>query len=236
MLDVLSGAMAAFLIIMVVLMPYYRKEHVDYQAIIAELREQVTAAQQQADAAARAAQDAQAAMQAAQDAARQAQADAQAAAGRTAAAEAAARQAQQEAEQERQRAAGLARQLAKTFLVIYIRWNIQDDIDLHLFDPSGAEFSFNRRTVPGRPGELSEDTQIGPGTEVWEIRDAPPGDYRVEAELFAIKGTTTPATVQGRVFHRDGSHVLSPVPLRRAHERVRLALVHVDSDGNVTLR
>lgn len=30
MLDVLAGAMAAFLIIMVVLLPYYRKEHIDY--------------------------------------------------------------------------------------------------------------------------------------------------------------------------------------------------------------
>jgi len=45
MLDVIAGAMAAFLIIMIVLMPYYRKEHVDYQAMLAQLRAQVAAAE-----------------------------------------------------------------------------------------------------------------------------------------------------------------------------------------------
>jgi uncharacterized membrane protein YgaE (UPF0421/DUF939 family) len=31
MLDVISGAMGAFLIIMVILLPYYKKETIDYQ-------------------------------------------------------------------------------------------------------------------------------------------------------------------------------------------------------------
>ena len=64
MLDVIAGAMAAFLVITIILLPYYKKEHVDYQAIIAEQRAALAAAQaeleaeQQAALAAREAADA----------------------------------------------------------------------------------------------------------------------------------------------------------------------------------
>ena len=37
MLDVIAGAMAAFLILMVILLPYYGKETVNQEALIAEL-------------------------------------------------------------------------------------------------------------------------------------------------------------------------------------------------------
>ena len=46
MLDVISGALGAFLIIMIVLFPYYKKESIDYQRDIQELRKQVQAANQ----------------------------------------------------------------------------------------------------------------------------------------------------------------------------------------------
>lgn len=46
MLDVISGALGAFLIIMIVLFPYYKKESIDYQRDIQELKQQVQAANQ----------------------------------------------------------------------------------------------------------------------------------------------------------------------------------------------
>jgi len=222
MLDVISGAMAAFLIIMVVLMPYYRKEHIDYQAIIAELQAQLAQAQQQA--------------QAAEEAARAAQSAAADAAEQVRAAQAAAAAANAQAQQQRERAEGLARELAKTFLVLYVRWNTRDDIDLHVIDPSGAEFNFQRKTISGRPGELSEDTTNGPGTEVWEIRDAPPGEYRVFARLYAVKDSAKPVTIQGRVFHRDDSHALNAAQLRTAGETASVATIVVDAQGRVSVR
>ena len=48
MLDVISGAMGAFLIIMVVLFPYYKKESVDYQREIQQIKEQAKAGQEAA--------------------------------------------------------------------------------------------------------------------------------------------------------------------------------------------
>jgi uncharacterized protein YfaP (DUF2135 family) len=243
MLDVIAGAMAAFLIIMIVLMPYYRKEHIDYQAIVAELQRQLAQAQHQAQAAAArtaaAEEAARAAESAAADAAEQvraAQAAAADAAEQVGAAQATAAAANAQAQQQRERAEGLERRLAKTFLVLYVRWNTRDDIDLHVIDPSGAEFSFQRKTISGRPGELSEDTINGPGNEVWEIRDAPPGDYRVLVHLYAVKDSTKPVSIQGRVFHRDDSHAFSTVHLRTQGETMPVATIVVDAQGGVSVR
>lgn len=209
MLDVIAGAMAAFLILMVILLPYYDKDAIDQQAIIAELRQ--TLAQQQP------------ALQAAQAEAEAARAQAQASAAET--------------EHQRQRADALAQQLARTFLVLYVRWDTFDDVDLHVIDPSGAEFWWNEhKTLPGRPGELSEDAIIGPANEVWEIRDAPPGEYRIEVELFAIRDARKPVVVKGRLFHRDGSDAFNEIRLERLKQRARIATIRVDEAGRVSVR
>ncbi len=214
MLDVISGAMAAFLIIMVILMPYYKKEHIDYQTIIDELRAAVAALEE-----------------------RLVSADAETAAAQQRAAEADARerQARADAEEQRDRADALARELAKTFLVLYVRWNTRDDIDLHVIDPSGAEFSYQKKTIPGRPGELSEDNVNGPGNEVWELRDAPPGDYKVLVKLFNVKDSTKPVVIKGRLFHREGSNPFPETRLMRKGQREPVATITVDDQGNVEL-
>ncbi|KAA6187932.1 hypothetical protein F2Q65_01505 [Thiohalocapsa marina] len=201
MLDVILGAMAAFLIIMVVLLPYYKKEHIEYQADTTSLR--------------------------------RALADAQAAA---ASAVARAEAAEAEALRERGHSDALASRLAKTFLVLYIRWGTLDDIDLHVVDPTGAEFYWERRTVAGRPGELSEDNVVGPGAEVWEVREAPPGEYRASAKLFRINDTRKPVVIKGRTFFRDGSRPLREVALHTKGEKALLAVINVAADGSVTVR
>ena len=209
MLDVIAGAMAAFLIVMVILLPYYDKDAIDQQAVIAELRQ--TLAQQQT------------ALQAAQTEAEAARAQAQESAAETA--------------RQRQRAESLAQQLARTFLVLYVRWDTFDDVDLHVIDPSGAEFWWNEhKTLPGHPGELSEDAILGPANEVWEIRDAPPGEYRIEVELFAIKDARKPVVVKGRLFHRDGSDAFGEIRLERLKQRARIATIRVDEAGRVSVR
>ncbi len=208
MLDVIAGAMAAFLILVVILLPYYGKEAVNQDALIAELRQVAAEAQAQRAAAESAAQ----------------------------AAQTQASQAQAEAQRQQARAEGLARQLANTFLVLYVRWDTHDDVDLHLTDPSGAEFWWNRhKIIPGRPGELSEDNIVGPGNEVWEIRDAPAGDYRVEVQLYGIRDRRKPVVVKGRVFHRDGSAVFGEVSLSELGQRERIATIRVDENGRVGL-
>lgn len=243
MLDVIAGAMAAFLIIMVILLPYYDNTSVDQHAQVEALQRNVAGLEEalraaRADAEAARTQAGQAADEAQlrrtiaelQDALRAAQAEA-------ASAEATASQAQAESARQAQRAEGLARQLARTFLVLYVRWDTLDDVDLHVIDPSGAEFYWDgHKTIRGRPGELSEDSIIGPGNEVWEIRDAPPGEYKIEVKLYGIRDARKPVVVRGRVFHRDGSAVFNDVSLSRLGERRRIATVRVDAHGAVSVR
>ena len=226
MLDVIAGAMSAFLILMVVLLPYYEQSAVDQATLIAELRQAVTAAQAaqaRVEAAAQQAQgQAEEAIQLAQRQAEEARAQATAA--------------QAEVQRQQSQAEALARQLARTFLVLYVRWDTHDDVDLHLTDPSGAEFFWNRhKTIPGRPGELSEDNVIGPGNEVWEIRDAPAGDYHVDVRLYTVRDQRKPVLVKGRVFHRDGSEMFPEVQLSSQGQRVRIATIRVDDRGGVRL-
>ncbi|RMH14997.1 MAG: VWA domain-containing protein [Gemmatimonadetes bacterium] len=101
MLDVISGALGAFLIIMIVLMPYYRKEHIDYRAEIESLRaalaETESLAEALADATARA-EAAERRAEAAEARASRAEASAAEARSRAAAAEARAAEAARKAD------------------------------------------------------------------------------------------------------------------------------------------
>ncbi|AFL74008.1 hypothetical protein [Thiocystis violascens] len=83
---------------------------------------------------------------------------------------------------------------------------------------------------------MSEDAIIGPANEVWEIRDAPPGEYRIEVELFAIRDARKPVVVKGRLFHRDGSDVFDEIRLERLKQRARIATIRVDEAGRVSVR
>ena len=209
MLDVISGAMGAFLIIMVILLPYYKKESIDYQKELKESRQ----AEQMAQAAQRAAEES---LRAAESAMRAAQAD---------------------AALNRQRANAAAQQLAKTFLLVHIEWDTKfQDVDLHVVDPSGTEFSYEHKTYPGRAGALSVDSQFGPGNEVWSSPAAVPGDYRIYANLYNLHGVNDTPTVTGSVIHRDGSTALPATRLAAKQQKVLVATVTVAADGGVSVR
>ncbi len=223
MLDVISGAMGAFLIIMVILLPYYKKESIDYQK---ELKQARTAE----DAARQAAQTAQAAQSAAEASQRATEESLRAT-------EKSMRAAQAEADQSRQQVDAATQQLAKTFLLVHIQWDTKyQDVDLHVVDPSGTKFSYEHKSYPGRAGELSVDSQFGPGNEVWSNPSAAIGDYRVFAELYNLHGVNDTPTVTGNVIHRDGSSSLPPARLLRKQQKYLVATVTVGADGRVSIR
>lgn len=203
MLDVICGSLGTFILLMIILLPYYKKDNINYQQEIQQIQQQLDASRQQAQAAlarASAAENqAQAALDRAQDA-------------------------EHRAEQ----------MLTKTFLVVYIRWSTPNqDVDLHVVDPSGAEFFYQKKMFPGRTGELSEDSQVGPGNEVWEIKDAPSGRYEIYANLFARRGNTANPTVKGRIFFRDGSKPLPEIVLTEVKTKKPIGVVTIKDDGTV---
>ncbi|MDE0702558.1 MAG: hypothetical protein OXH59_02425 [Rhodospirillaceae bacterium] len=223
-LDLFASAMGAFILISIVLMPYFLRTD---PKEVERLRQNLA----QAQASAAQAQAAQA----------QARANLQQCRQREAAC-------RRELESQRQGAATLQRcqadlqackiKLSKTFLAFVIQWPTnRHDVDLHVIDPAGREFYYRRKRIPGRPGELSADTQRGPGVEIWEVTVAPVGTYRVLYNLYSRHGNPAPAVVKGGVYHRDGHHRFRQRRLTAVGRRsARLvAVVTVRSGGNVEI-
>lgn len=127
---------------------------------------------------------------------------------------------------------------ASTFLVVMVQWpTARHDVDLHVVDAAGSEFFFSARTVPGRPGELITDSTQGPGVEVWEVSEAPPGEYRVLYNFYDAHGNANAATVTGTVFHRGGPYRLRTRSLNRLGRAnaMLVAVVTVNDDGSVEI-
>ena len=128
--------------------------------------------------------------------------------------------------------------LSRTFLAIVIQWATErHDVDLHVIDVAGEEFYYENKTISGRPGELSADTTEGPGVEIWEVSDAPPGKYRVIYNLFDKHGNSAPAVVKGGVYHRDGHSRFRErrLTLEGRSDAVEVAVVTVEDDGSVEI-
>ena len=128
--------------------------------------------------------------------------------------------------------------LSKTFLAVVIQWPTrQHDVDLHIIDAAGAEFFYSEPRQPTRPGELSADTTTGPGVEIWEVTEAPPGEYRVLYNLYAHNDNPEDAIVKGGAYHRDGHDAFRERRLAREgrDNALLVAIITVGDDGNVEI-
>jgi hypothetical protein len=76
-------------------------------------------------------------------------------------------------------------------VVVTIMWNTDyTDVDLHVREPTGEEsFYGNRTTRIG--GQLTRDVTQGYGPEMYVLRNAPKGKYRVDAHYFASDSNRT---------------------------------------------
>lgn len=124
--------------------------------------------------------------------------------------------------------------LSRTFLAVVVQWPTpRHDIDLHIKDAVGERFYYDRKTVAGRPGELSVDTRCGPGVEIWEVPAAPPGKYRVYYNLYGFNGNRASAVVRGGVYFRDGHVRFRERKLTQPGRAQLVAEVTVKADGSV---
>jgi hypothetical protein len=244
MLDVFASAMGAFLIIMVILLPYYHK---DYETLVAQIREQ----QRELDQQRQTIQQQQQQIEQQQNRIGELESQNQQQQNRIEELEnqnqnsqATIQQQRQEIEQQQSRLEqlerenrGLREQLEKTFLIVVIDWKTRNhDVDLHVIDPSGNEFYFEKKTFSGVPGKLSEDTTNGPGVEVWEISDAPPGTYKIYYNFYSKNGNSNSTVVSGRVYFRDGTKHFRRITLTQEKEKPLVATITVESDGQVSIQ
>ena len=77
-------------------------------------------------------------------------------------------------------------EVADNLLVVQMEWSRLSDVDLHVHTPDG-EFYFGRRRIPGSPGRITLDNTRGGSNsmEIWKAHLPTPGRYRVCARLFS---------------------------------------------------
>ena len=128
------------------------------------------------------------------------------------------------------------RALKKTFVLVLASWSTnEDDVDLHVVDPSGNEFYFSDRRHPGSDAVFEEDNTDGPGNEIWLHPNAEAGRYRVCYKLYSDHSGSPLPSVRGSVLWQEGKLEIPNVRLTAGSE-VRLAVeFDVDDDGNVSL-
>ena len=128
------------------------------------------------------------------------------------------------------------RALKKTFVLVLASWSSEgDDVDLHVVDPQGREFYFDDKRHPPSSAVFEEDSEIGPGNEIWRHPNAEPGRYRVCYKFFELRNSEDDPVVRGSVYWQGDKIDIPNVRLTREKE-VRLAVeFEVDGDGNVVL-
>lgn len=127
--------------------------------------------------------------------------------------------------------------LTKTFLVVAIEWDERCDIDLYVNDPLGNEFSYKKKNetggdFPNSQGQLSLDMTDGPGIELWQNPSAPPGDYRVSYDSLC----SIPVEVKGWVIDRSAGKQSLPDKTVPGRQTASAATVAVNSDGSIVIR
>src|SRR5581483_4923921 len=128
--------------------------------------------------------------------------------------------------------------LAKVFLVIAMEWEESCDVDMYITDAKQREFYYAKRKNPPSKAELSIDMGYGPGIEVWQNPEAEPGEYKVQ---YRAGGTCNalPDTVpvKGWLLDRSsGVRALPEVALTEAKRSVDVAVIRLSADGVATIR
>jgi len=117
---------------------------------------------------------------------------------------------------------------------VVISWNSQDDVDLHVTDPAGREFYYERKAFPGTSAKLEEDNVRGPGNEIWLHPEVAPGEYQIHYKLFNRRTRT--AHVRGLILYPNGRQEIPTRRLARENEKPLVAVIHMDANGNPTAR
>ena len=214
-LDMFASALGAFIMVTVILFPYYRRD----------VRAEIAAAEARLETL---------------DAARIQQtrraAELESAFARNAAALDALRQTRSAAEQCARELAVCRRELGRTFLLVQASWNDSADINLEVIDPAGHIFSWDRNNrsgtdYPDTQSQLSIDIAIGPGIEVWMAPNAPVGKYELRYSLS--RPAEIDIGVDGFYFTRSGRETLPHINIRTGQSSARVGMLDIQEDGTI---
>lgn len=132
-------------------------------------------------------------------------------------------------------------QLGHTFLIVVLKWQTQEqDIDLYVIDNKGRKFYYKRHNrnqahYLGSLAELSVDTKVGPGIEIWETPSAEPGIYKIYADLYDRVGLPDNPVVSTSLYYRDGFKKLPQRTLSAEETLVLIAKIQVKKNGKIII-
>ena len=122
----------------------------------------------------------------------------------------------------------------RTFVLAVMSWATGDDIDMHVFDPSGRRYFYQKRRYSGSPAELEVDNTRGPGNEIWLHPSAAPGKYTVAYKFYnASSSNSTRVPTRGLILTQETKEELPVIELTEYRPLQIAAEVHVDDEGNI---
>jgi len=124
--------------------------------------------------------------------------------------------------------------LRKKFILVLMSWGSKDDVDLHVVDPKGREFYFKKKTFAGSQAKLEEDNIRGPGNEIWLHPLAGPGNYKIYYNYYRRRSQSV--RVRGAVLTPDGKTALPDRRLQWEDQKPLVAVLTVDDNGDISIR
>lgn len=128
----------------------------------------------------------------------------------------------------------------RNFILVLMSWQSEDDIDLHVVDSSNNRYYYEQRGNTGSVASFEEDNVRGPGNEIWLHPSAEPGEYKVYYSYYR-KRTAATVAVRGTVFHQQGKFTLPEANLSEVlgddfNSAPLIATIVVDANGTVSIR
>lgn len=83
-------------------------------------------------------------------------------------------------------------------VIVFVRWaNKSHDVDMTVTTPTGDELNFkNRKLASTDPDEFVNDSDRGPGVEMFKTTSPKEGDYKFNISLYNSRGDETPNEVE----------------------------------------
>ena len=134
-----------------------------------------------------------------------------------------------------------AKKLRQKFLLVLMSWgNRGDDVDLFIRDPLGNVFFHDQKTNPGTPAKFEEDNRNGPGNEIWLHPQATSGKYEICYNYYESRKGINRVAVRGAYVTPAGRHSLGTTTLYTAGQGAastqHVASILIDRQGKATLQ
>jgi hypothetical protein len=217
-LDLFACALGAFLLLMIMLFPYYKNE-TDTKQRLQTSQEEARNCKSQIEQAERQRQQAEKQRE----------------------------EAQRELRDAQQQTQQCARQLGSGVLLATVSWEHDDrrvrdtnDVDLYVVDPEGKQYSFQNPVHAGTSARLSLDSTATPGFEVFEDPVIRPGAYHFAVALYAKTAIgDNPISIRVRLYTRMGGQdapIIRIVPSRQAGKLFQVGIITIGPSGEPSVQ